>query len=194
MDIIIKTVRGIALTNLIVLGLASCSSTPAPWAQADNSPWGSKHANEAQNSAVNESMADTSLNDPVLLADPEPEPIAMQEPEAMAAPEVIVPVIVEEPEMEQTAEQEIMVLSAAHYAVQAYAGNTVESVEKFKMNTDLGDLKTVKTDRSGTIVYVLVDVYPDRATANAAAKDIEMKSGSTPWVRSVAGLQKIVAQ
>ena len=51
----------------------------------------------------------------------------------------------------------------------------------------------MKTDRSGSIVYVLVDIHPDRSSANAAAADLEMKTGSKPWVRSVAGLQKIVA-
>ena len=52
----------------------------------------------------------------------------------------------------------------------------------------------VKTDRSGSVVYVLVDVYNDRTSANAAAVDLEIKTGAKPWVRSVAGLQKIVAK
>ena len=99
------------------------------------------------------------------------------------------PVVVEE----QTPEQEIMALSGESYAVQVFASKTVESVDKFKNNNDLAELTTVKTDRSGDIVYVLVDVHPDRDSASAAAADLEMKTGSKPWVRSVAGLQKIVA-
>ena len=188
MDKTIKTIRGVAVTNLITIGLvgglAGCSNTPAPWTQEDESPWGSKHEAEAQNI-----QSDESLNDPVLLAEPEPEPIVMQEPEAAPAPEVIVPVVVEE----EPATQDIMAMLSTNYAVQVYAGKTAESVEKFKNSKDLADLMTVKTDRSGSIVYVLVDIYPDRATADAAAAELEIKTGSKPWVRSLAGLQKIVA-
>jgi septal ring-binding cell division protein DamX len=174
------------MTIILILGVAGCSSTPAPWTQEDESPWGSKHEAEAQNVAAGES-----LNDPVLLADTEPEaePIIMEEPEAAPAPEVIVPVVVEE----QPASDDIMAMLSTNYAVQVFAGNTPESVEKFKVSKDVGDLTTVKTDRSGKIVYVLVDIYPDRASANAAAVELEKKTGSKPWVRSLAGLQKIVA-
>ena len=192
MDITIKIIRGVAVTNLIFLGLVGCSSSPAPWTQTDDSPWGDKHAAETENLPSDDAVtSDTSLNDPVLLADPEPEPaIIMEEPEAAPAPEVIVAVVVEE----LTPEQEIMELPGESYAVQVYASKTVESIEKFKSSKNLAELKTVKTDRSGSIVYVLVDIYPDRSSANTAAADLEMKTGSKPWVRSVAGLQKIVSQ
>lgn len=190
MDITIKKIRGVAVTNLIILGLAGCSSSPAPWTQADDSPWDAKHAAEEQNLPSDDAViSDTSLNDPVLLADPEPEPIIMEEPVAAPEPEVIVPVVVEE----LTPEQEIMALSGESYAVQVYASKTAENIEKFKNSKNLAELKTVKTDRSGAIVYVLVDIHPDRSSANAAAADLEIKTGSKPWVRSVAGLQKIVA-
>ncbi len=191
MDITIKIIRGVAVTNLIFLGVVGCSSSPAPWTQADDSPWGDKYAAETENLPSDDAVtSDTSLNDPVLLADPEPEPIIMEEPVAAPAPEMIMPVVVEE----LTPEQEIMELSGDSYAVQVYASKTVESIEKFKDSKNLAELKIVKTDRSGSIVYVLVDIYPDRSSANAAAADLEMKTGSKPWVRSVAGLQKIVAQ
>ena len=67
-------------------------------------------------------------------------------------------------------------------------------MEKFKASKGLDDLTVVKTDRSGEIIYVLVDVYPDRTSANAAAAELEIKTGSKPWVRSLAGLQAIVAK
>lgn len=194
MDITIKIIRGFATTNLIIFGLAACSSTPAPWTQADDSPWGAKHEAEAQNIPSDETISDTSLNDPVLLADPdempETEAIVMQEPEMAAAPELIVPVVVEE----QPAQQGIMSMLSTNYAVQVYAGNTEKSVEKFKNSKDLAELMTVKTDRSGSIVYVLVDIYPDRTAANAAAVELETKIGTKPWVRSLAGLQKIAVE
>lgn len=189
MGITIKMIRGVAFTNLIILGLASCSSSPAPWAQANDSPWGTKRANETQDLPTDEAVSDTSFNDPVLLADPEPEYI-MQEPEAAPAPEVIIPVVVEE----KTPEQEIMTISSSYYAVQVYAGNTKASVDQFKAKSNLDGLTTVKTQRAGAIYYVLVELHPDRATANAAARAIEASTGTTPWVRSIAGLQKVVVQ
>ena len=191
MAITIKNIRTAAVTNLIILGLVGCSSSPAPWTQAnDDDPWGSKREAEAQNTLPDEVVLDTSLNDPILLSDPEPEPIVMQEPEWAPAPEVIVPVVVED----LTPEQEVMTLAGSDYAVQAYASKTFESAENFKSNNGLDNLMTIKTDRAGAIVYVVVDIYPDRSTANAAAVDIEAKTGSKPWVRSLAGLQNIVAQ
>lgn len=186
MDITIKTVRGVIVTNLIIFGLAACSSSPAPWTRADESPWGGKYASEAENVPSDEAISDITLDEPVLLSDPEPELMLIQEPE----PEVIAPVLV----VDMTAEQEIMAMSPSDYAVQVYASNTLHSIEKFRNSRYLNDLKIVKTNRSGSIVYVLVDVYPDRSTANEAAPDLEVKTGSKPWVRSLAGLQKIVAQ
>jgi septal ring-binding cell division protein DamX len=189
MDITIKTFRRVALTNLVILGLAACSSSPAPWTQADESPWGSKRSEAESSIPPDEVVSDTSYSDPVLLADPEPEPIMMQEPDMAPAPEVIA-VVVEE----MTPEQEIMAMPASNYAVQVYASKTQASIDKFKSDKGLENLMSVRTDRSGSIVYVLVDVHPDRATANAAASDLEIKTGSKPWVRSIAGLQKIVAE
>ena len=74
MGTITNIIRGVAVTNLVVFGLAACSSSPAPWTQADESPWGGKRASEAE--SVPEDVAvvdDTSYSDPVLLADPEPD-------------------------------------------------------------------------------------------------------------------------
>mgnify|MGYP001056427197 CR=1 FL=1 len=193
MEITIKTIRNVALSNLIIFGLAACSSTPAPWAQANDDPWGSKRTSEAESVPADDAVSDTSYSDPILLADPEPEPMAepimMQEPEVAPAPEVIAPVAIA-----QSAEDEIMSMPGSNYAVQVYASKAAESAERFKVDKGLDTLMTVKTDRSGSIVYVLVDIHPDRASANAAAGDLEARTGSKPWVRSVAGLQKIVAQ
>jgi len=195
MDKTIKTTCGVAITNLMILALAGCSSSPAPWTQVDDSPWGAKHAAEEKAILADAELA-TPLSDPVLLAEPESvttaviieEPVQMVEPEP--EPEVIAPVVVEE----LSAEQEIMALAGTAYAVQVYASKTPESVERFKSNKNLTELKTVKTDRSGSIVYVLVDTFSDRSSAQKAAAELESKTGSKPWVRSVAGLQKIVAQ
>jgi len=115
----------------------------------------------------------------------------MSEPDPVPEPEMIAPVVIQE---ELTPEEEVMALAGTGYAVQVYAGKTSESVEKFSSSKDLAGLTAVKTDRAGSIVYVLVDLHEDRASANAAAANLEVITGSKPWVRSVAGLQKIVAQ
>jgi septal ring-binding cell division protein DamX len=187
MEITIKKIRTVAATNLIILGLAGCSSSPAPWTQADESPWGAKYESDASDVPSDDAVTDTGYSDPVLLADPEP--IMMEEPEMAPEPEVIA-VVVEE----LTPEQEILAMPSSNYAVQVFASNTADSVEKYKTEKGLENLMSVRTDRSGSIVYVLVDIHPDRATANAAAADLEIKTGTQPWVRSVAGLQKIVAE
>jgi len=189
MEITIKIIRGIAVTNVLILGLAACSTSPAPWKQ-DDDPWVSKRNAEAESVPSDEAVTDTSLNDPVLLAEPEVDAIIMEEPAAVE-PELIVAVVVEE---ELTNEQAILAMPATNYAVQVYASKTTESVEAFKTDKGLENLMTVKTDRAGTTIYVLVDVYPDRDAATAAAVDLETKTGSKPWVRSVAGLQKIVSE
>lgn len=186
MEITIKTIRGVAATNLIILGLAACSSSPAPWKQTDD-PWGAKHTAEASSAPSDNAVSEASLMDPVLLA--EPEPVAMQEPDA-ATPEPIMPVVVQD----LSPEQEVMAMPADNYAVQVYASKTAESIEAFKSSKGLENLVTVKTDRSGSIVYVLVDFHLDLGSANAAAADLETRTGSKPWVRSVAGLQKVVSE
>ena len=185
MDLTKKTIRGAAVTNLIIFGLLGCSNMPAPWVQEDSSPWGAKYEAQAASEQADTEMA---VEDPVLLTDPEP--VVMQEPEVLPEPELIMPVVVED----APATQNIMAMLSTNYAVQVFAGSTIESVEKFKTDNGLDDLMTVKTDRSGSIVFVLIDVHPDRAAAGAAAAELEIKTGSQPWVRSLAGLQQIVTQ
>lgn len=189
MVITTKNIRDLALTNLIVLGLAACSTSPAPWQQNDD-PWEAKHEAEANSVPSDEAVSDTTLTDPVLLAEPESEIFIMEEPVA-PEPEVIIAVVVDE---HLTAEERILALPATDYAVQVYASKTIESMDAFKTSKGLENLEAVKTDRSGDIIYVLVDIYSDRAAANAAAPDLEEKTGSKSWVRSITGLQKIVAE
>jgi len=191
MDITSNVIRGIAVTNLVIFGLTACSNTPAPWTQQDDSPWSAKH--EAQNTASAEDVSDASASDPVLIADAE-QPIT-ETPEVASAKEEIMPVIVEDEPMEKGMEpQDIMVMLSTNYAVQVYAGSTIESVEKFKSSNNVPSLTTVKTERSGSIIYVLVDIYAERAEADAAAANLEIITGSKPWIRSLGGLQSIVSQ
>ena len=201
MDTKIKIIRAAVVSNLIIFGLAACSSTPAPWTQQSDSPWGAKHAAESASVLPDESVTAVDSDEPVMLDESAPmaessamqEPISMQEPMVEPVPVVVAPVVVAEVET-LTPEEEVLAMPASNYAIQVYASKTIESIDKFKTNNDLNSLMTVATDRSGSVVYVLIDVYPDKSTANAAAVDLEAKTGSKPWVRSIGGLQKIVAQ
>jgi septal ring-binding cell division protein DamX len=211
MNTTIKTIRNIAVSNLVVLGLAACSSAPAPWTQVDDSPWGVKYKAEAETLSNDVE----SMSDPVLLGGSEtvvmPETIT---PEVAVESVAIEPVVVESAVVEpavteaavietaaietvaesQSTEQELLSLPAGDYAVQVYAATSIDSVEKFKDAKAVYELKTVATNRSGSIMYVLVDIHSDRASANAAATDLASRTGAKPWVRSLAGLQKIIVQ
>ena len=182
MNITIKKMQGILLSNLMILGLAACSSSPSPWSQENDSPWKSKRAGE-ESSAPAEEFVAVPVDEPMPIVEPEPmyepEPVVMQEPTPVVAPAVV--------------GNDIMSMPASSYAVQVYAGGTEESVTRYQAAHGLEDLWTVKTDRDGSSIYVLVSVHDDRASANQAAAELEQKTGSKPWVRSMAGLQKIVA-
>ena len=184
-----KIIRAVLVVNM--LGLAACSSSPAPWSRPDTSPWTDKRAAEA--SAVPDD--EIVIQEPVIY---EPAP-AMYEPD----PVVYEPVIDVPPPAGVEArsvvsdinnEQRIMAMPGNHYAVQIYASATLDSMNKFKDRHMLDHMLTVKTDRNGKTMYVLVDVHDTRGSAQLAAAELQSKTGSKPWVRSVAGLQKVVQQ
>ncbi len=185
MDIALKNIRNITIACVLFTGIVSCSSTPAPWTQVNESPWQAKEAEVVSTSTASQS-------DPILLGDAESGQgsVVIQEPNPKPVLEVMAPVVVED----EPARQKIMSMLSSNYAVQVYAANTVASIEEYKKKKDLSELITVKTKRSGSIVYVLVDIYPNRTSANTAATALEIKTGTKPWVRSLAGLQKIAVQ
>ena len=181
-----KHIQGILISNILLVGLTACSSEPAPWTRPDESPWSEKHA------AASSSAEDVAIvEEPVLMIEPEPvrEPMYIEEPVP-----VVAAVVVPEPEpVPQSPEERIMAMDSG-YAVQIYASSKLSSMEKFKVNHGLEDMLSVRTDRDGSIIYVLVSTHPDRASANVVAADLEMKTGTKPWVRSIQGLQKVVAR
>jgi len=183
--ITIKQVQGTLLSNLFVIGLVACSSSPSPWSQAADSSWKAKRNADAPI----EKFVAVPIEEPAM-AEPEPvpviaEPMAIQQPEPMPEP---VPVAGERAGMS------IMSMPASGFAVQVYAGKTQESVGRYQNAHGLEDLMIVKTERDGAVLYVLLSVYDDRAGANQAASELAQKTGSKPWVRSVAGLQEIAVE
>jgi septal ring-binding cell division protein DamX len=175
----IKIIRGVTVSSLIIFGLGACSSSPSPWTEKDASPWSGKYATDAD-------TASEVADEPVLLDEPVAEPVMIIEPEPEPEPIVVIE--------DLTPEQEVLAMPGSNYAVQVFAGKSIESVDNFMSIYSLYNLTMLKTDRSGSIIYILIDIHPDRSTANAAAVDLEASIGSKPWVRSLSGVQMIIAQ
>ncbi len=186
MKITIKHIQGILFSNVLFVGLTACSSEPAPWTRPDESPWSGKHAEAG--ASVDEVAV---IEEPIMVVEPEP----MPEPSRFEDPEPIVAaVVVPEPEpVPVTPEEQIMSMDSG-YAVQIFASSNMASMENFMSNNGLEDMLAVKTDRQGSVMYVLVSTHPDRASANMVAAELEQKTGTKPWVRSILGLQKVVYQ
>lgn len=181
-----KTIQAILFGNILIFGLTACSSEPAPWTRPDESPWSDKHAK--QEASVEEVNV---IEEPIVIVEPEP----MPEPSRFEEPEPIVAAIaVPEPEpVPMTPEEQIMSMDAG-YAVQIFASKDMGNMDKFRSSNGLDDMLAVKTDREGSVVYVLVSTHPDRASANLVAEELEQRTGAKPWVRSIMGLQKVVYQ
>jgi septal ring-binding cell division protein DamX len=181
--ITITKIQAILISNILLVGLTACSSEPAPWTRPDESPWSEKHAAAEQSSAEEVIV----VEEPIMVV--EPEPYMIEEPVA-----VVAAVAVPEPEpVPLSAEEQIMSMDSG-YAVQVFAGSTMASIDKFRAENELEDMLAVKTDRNGSVMYVLVSTHPDRASADADAALLEQRTGSKPWVRSILGLQKVVYQ
>ncbi len=207
MKITINQFKAVLLTNLLAVGLAACSSTPAPWSRPDTSPWDSKHNAESSTVPADNTItqapemtapAEALPEEPQEEAAPPAEASTMEPMPAASAPtEVPAPAEYKAKSVvsDINNEQRIMALPGSYYAVQVYAASTLKSVEQYKSDKNLDDkMMAVKTDRNGKTIYVLVETYPTRSAAQAAASDVASATGSKPWVRSVAGLQKVVKQ
>jgi septal ring-binding cell division protein DamX len=185
-NITINKIQAILFSNILFFGLTACSSEPAPWTRPDESPWSEKHA------AAEASVEDVEvIEEPLMIVEPEP----MPEPSRFEEPEPIVAAIaVPEPEpVPMTAEEQILSMDSG-YAVQIFASSSMSSMDNFRANNGLDDMLAVKTDREGSVVYVLVSTHTDRASANLVAEELEQRTGTKPWVRSILGLQKVVYQ
>jgi septal ring-binding cell division protein DamX len=189
----IKRFRGILICNLIAFGLTACSSEPAPWTRPDETPW-------SQNSVADERPSEEvafaeeellAMHEPEMSEGPErfAEPVMIEEPVA-----VIAAVAVPEPEPVPMSPEERILAMDSGYAVQIYASSTLNRVDQFKTDYGLNDMLAVRTDRDGSIIYVLVSPHSDRGSATIVAAELQQKTGTKPWVRAIQGLQKVVAQ
>jgi len=186
-----------------VLGsLVACSTSQAPWSRPDDSPWSEKHAAAAQAAPADEVVYEQAVIEPapvetVVVAEPEPMPVTEPESVSQAPSRFAEPMAVQAEAIvveELSPEARVEAMPAGSYAVQVYASATMKSMEKFQKARGLDDLTVLKTDRGGKTFYVLVDLHESRADAIDAAATLEQKINGQPWVRSVAGLKKILVK
>ena len=196
MKITLRNSQSMFMSAIMVLGLVACSSSPSSWSGVDDSPWKSKRAAEASSTSADD-FIEVPVDTPMQMAEPEAmvetlEAAPEQMPESIPEPEPE-PIIVVEPTPAPVVTG-IMAAPSTGYAVQVYAGVSEDSINRYKEAHSLYDLMTVRTLRDGKIMYVLVSLHDTRSAATSAATDIEHRTGSTPWVRTISGLQKIAVE
>lgn len=112
------------------------------------------------------------------------EPVAVmveQEPVAVA------PVIDDSPT------DRVMQAPASYFTVQVMASVDPNRVYRFAEQHQLPIDYIVPTLRDGVIWHVLLlDIYPDRASAVSAQAEAAANLKTQPWVRSVGSIQKII--
>lgn len=204
---------------LIVAGLSSCSNSSS----SNKSPWEANQEAGSSN-VVSEEFVEVSMDQPEAVNSKEDLVVVesvVTEPEIVALPELetlpgLEPVPVQEPapvpvepmlDTSKITNTEMLIdapntddisditnIPSSAYAVQVYAGKALANVNKYRSDHGLDYMQIVATDRNGEIMHVLVGIYDDRKSAKQASADIEASTGSKPWVRSITGLQKMVAK
>lgn len=183
---IIKKLPAAFLSAAMVTGLFSCSNTPSTWGEVDNSPWKAKRAAESTNVVAEDFVELTAEEmEQMALSEVVEQPIAMPEPVVLAEP---APVVMVEPE--PVVVTGLYAASESGFVVQAFAGVSEASINRYKNAHDLYEMITVRTVRDGKVMYVLVSLHDYKSEALQAADAVMQKTGSKPWVRTVAGLRK----
>ncbi len=173
--------------------LTACSSEPSPWTKAD-SPWDQRR-NAAEAPAADSYKADLEMGDPApveLSYQAEsvdsfaPEVAMVEEP----APMEVEPVVAEQPMM---ADGSLMDVPAGYYTVQLMASVDLDRVYRFADQNQLSTKYVVPTLRDGVTWHVLLlDVYPDYASAVAGKDEIAGLLTTQPWIRKVSSVQKLM--
>ncbi len=182
----------------MMLSACSNSSAPSPWAK-QSSPWDQRKESiqdtaapaaeeyKQELAAVDQSINDVELNYQTQQVDSfAPVKAELTESEVVGAG-----VIVSSESMSQ--KEEILNLPADYYTVQLMASVDVTRVHKFAEQNQVSTRYIVPTVRNGVIWHVLLlDVYPDRASAKAGLNEIVDSLKTQPWIRSVGSIQKLM--
>jgi len=91
-------------------------------------------------------------------------------------------------------QKKITEIDGSYYAVQLYAGVSVQSGREFIKRRGLSSPRLLSIEsRSESWYVVLLGLYPTREQAEKIAAEFNRSSGGeVPWVRSVEGLKKLL--
>lgn len=166
------------------IGLAACSSKPAPWAES-SSPWEHRGEESGVQPIVDDTMAP--LGDEI-----EPDLMMAIEQETMPEPVIEMdPVMVEEP-MSMPVSGSLAQQPAHFYAVQVVASGSQQQVSEFARRHQLSDEWVAETNVGGRTWYVLMlGVYPTKGEAEQALGSVRGLE-TQPWIRTVGSIQSVM--
>lgn len=177
------------LAGCVLCGLMSACST-----SGDSSDWNKKaspwdHIRDNPSAVVNEEQAPVEIE--MMQAQRAQAESSQAEPAAVLVveqePVAVAPVIEDSPA------DRMMQAPASHFTVQVMASVDPNRVYRFAEQHQLPIDYIVPTLRDGVIWHVLLlDIYPDRASALSAQAEAAATLKTQPWVRSVGSIQKIM--
>jgi len=176
------------LAACVLCGLMSACST-----SGDSSDWNKKvspwdRVRDNPSAAMNEEPAPAEIEmmqaQRAQAQSPQAEPAAVL---VELEPVAVAPVIEDSPA------DRVMQAPASYFTVQVMASVDPNRVYRFAEQHQLPIDYIVPTLRDGVIWHVLLlDIYPDRASALSAQAEAAATLKTQPWVRSVGSIQKIM--
>lgn len=169
----------------VLISACSTSGNSSDWSKKA-SPW--DNIREKPPAAVNEEPVPIEIemmqSQQAQAEQPQAEPVAvLVEQEAVA----VAPVVEDSPT------DRVMRAPASYFTVQVMASVDPNRVYRFAEQHQLPIDYIVPTLRDGVIWHVLLlDIYPDRASAVSAQAEAAATLKTQPWVRSVGSIQKIM--
>lgn len=180
-----RLVKCSGLAGALLL-LCACSANETGYTKKA-SPW-DHIRNTPQTARINSDAAPIELE------------LSQQPGDMQAEPVQVEPVteMVEEAPTEEVSEVSsigggILEMPADYYTVQLMASVDIDRVYKFADQNQLSIKYIVPTYRDGLLWHVLLlDVYPDRASATEGKDEVEAKLRTQPWIRTVGSIQKLM--
>lgn len=180
--------------------LSACgASESSPWTKK-SSPWEQQRPQQSQRSSIDaEAPAAASYKEELAAVDQ-----SLQEVELNYQSEAVDSVVPEEAPVAEavdeavpteglSAEDEVLNQPADYYTVQLMASVDIDRAYKFAEKYQLSSHYIVATHRGDTIWYVLLlGIYPDYSTAKAEMSAVADGLKTTPWVRKLGGIQKLM--
>lgn len=177
----------------VLAGCALCALVSACSTSGDSSDWNKKaspwdHIRDNPSAAVNEEPVPIEIE--MMQAQQAQAEQSQAEPAAVLVEQELVAVA---PVVEDSPTDRVMQAPASYFTVQVMASVDPNRVYRFAEQHQLPIDYIVPTLRDGVIWHVLLlDIYPDRASAVSAQAEAAATLKTQPWVRSVGSIQKIM--